>query len=114
MAGTVSLVLLMRLIKLGKLLEAGAKGRASDAIRKLMQLTPQTAHVLVGDAEHDIPADQVRVGDIVIVKPGERVPVDGLIIDGESSLDESVMTGESIPADKEQGDTVFTKLAWVF
>jgi len=97
---------IITLIKLGKLLEAKAKGRASSAIRKLMNLTPPLAHVEVDGEEKNIPAEEVLPGDIVIVKPGERVPVDGIIISGISSVDESIMTGESIPVDKAANDTV--------
>ncbi|MCE5250795.1 heavy metal translocating P-type ATPase [bacterium] len=99
--------LIITLIKLGKLLEAGAKGRASHAIRKLMDLTPSTAHIERDGSEFDIPADRVSPGDIVIVRPGERIPVDGIVVSGMSAVDESMMTGEPIPIDKADGDTVF-------
>ena len=98
---------IITLIKLGKLLEARAKGKASSAIRKLMNLAPAIAHLDIVGGEKDIPADQVRTGDIVIVKPGERIPVDGVVISGYSSVDESIMTGESVPVDKSIDDTVF-------
>jgi len=99
--------LIITLIKLGKLLEAKAKGKASSAIKKLMSLAPTFAHVEVDGGEKDVPAEQVLPGDVVIVKPGERIPVDGVIISGYSSVDESIMTGESIPVDKTVNDTVF-------
>ena len=98
---------IITLIKLGKLLEARSKGKASSAIRKLMDLAPAIAHLEIDGGENDIPADQVRTGDIVIVKPGERIPVDGIVLSGFSSVDESIMTGESVPVDKSIDDTVF-------
>ena len=98
--------LIITLIKLGKLLEVRAKGETSEAIRELMSLRPDTARVVRGDEEREIPLDQVGVGDIVVVRPGERVPVDGLLLDGRSSVDESMLTGESMPVDKEPGDEV--------
>jgi len=98
---------IITLIKLGKLLEVRAKGKTSSAIRKLMTLAPSIAHLEIDGGEKDIPAEQVRKGDIVIVKPGERIPVDGVVISGFSSVDESIMTGESIPVDKNTEDTVF-------
>ncbi|HDY89681.1 MAG TPA: copper-translocating P-type ATPase, partial [bacterium] len=98
---------IITLIKFGKLLETTAKRRASSAIRKLMDLTPPVALVELNGIETEIPAVHVRPGDIVIVKPGERIPIDGVIISGNSSVDESIMTGESIPVDKSADDTVF-------
>ena len=94
------------LILFGRLLEARAKGRTSDAIRRLMGLKPRTARVLGPDGERDVPIDEVRVGDVLVVRPGERIPVDGIIIEGRSSIDESMITGESLPADKGPGDAV--------
>lgn len=94
------------LIVLGKLLEARAKGRASEAIKKLMGLQAKTARVERDGVEQDIPVEQVRVGDIVIVRPGEKIPVDGVILEGHSAFDESMITGESLPVDKQPGDTV--------
>ena len=94
------------LILLGKYFEEIAKGRAGDAIRKLMDLAPRTAHVVRDGREEEIPVEQVQVDDLFIVRPGERVPVDGTIVDGASALDESMITGESIPVDKNIGDTV--------
>jgi len=98
---------IITLIRLGKLLEARAKGQASLAIRALMNLAPKIAHVQRDGEEADIPADRVVEGDIVIVRPGERIPVDGVVVAGRSSVDESMMTGESIPVDKTEDDTVF-------
>lgn len=94
------------LILLGRLLEAKAKGKTSEAIRRLMGLQAKTARVIRGNEEIDIPIEDVVLGDIVIVRPGEKVPVDGEIISGSSALDESMLTGESIPAEKSVGDTV--------
>jgi P-type Cu+ transporter len=94
------------LILFGRWLEARAKGRASDAIRKLMGLQPNTARVIRDGEEQDIPVEQVLVGDIVIVRPGERIPVDGVVVKGRSAVDESIITGESLPAAKAEGDEV--------
>jgi P-type Cu+ transporter len=92
------------LVTLGLALETRAKGRSSEAIRKLVGLQAKTARVLREGAERDIPVEEVLVGDIVVVRPGEKVPVDGVIVQGESSLDESMVTGESLPVDKGPGD----------
>jgi Cu+-exporting ATPase len=94
------------LILFGRTLEARAKGRTSEAIRKLMGLRPRTARVVGPEGEREVPVEAVRVGDVLIVRPGERVPVDGLIVDGRSALDESMITGESLPVDKGPGDAV--------
>ncbi len=94
------------LIILGKLLEAKAKGSASEAIKKLLKLQAKTARVIKDGQEKDIPIEQVTVGDIVLVRPGEKVPVDGEIIEGHSTIDESMVTGESLPIDKKVGDQV--------
>ena len=98
---------IITLIKLGKLLETRARGQTAQAIRKLMDLTPSVAHVEEDGAERDIPADRVLRGNIVVVRPGERIPVDGVVISGGSSVDESLMTGESLPVDKTAGEMVF-------
>lgn len=98
--------MIIALILLGRLLEAKAKARASGALRKLMQLQAQTAHVLRGGTEEDLPCEQVRVGDRIVVRPGERIPVDGLILRGASTVDESMLTGEPMPVDKAPGDPV--------
>ena len=97
---------IITLIKLGKLLEVRAKDQTGAAIKKLMGLQAKTARVVRNGAEIDIPIEQVVVGDVVIVRPGERIPVDGVIIEGNSAVDESMLTGESIPVDKEKGDPV--------
>jgi Cu+-exporting ATPase len=98
--------LLLTFVILGKLLEARAKGRTGDAIKKLMGLAAKTARVVRDGAEIDVPVEQVVAGDVVVVRPGEKVPVDGLVIDGRSSVDESMLTGESIPVEKNVGDTI--------
>jgi Cu+-exporting ATPase len=94
------------LILFGRMLEARAKGRTSDAIRRLMGLRPRTARVLGPDGEREVPIDEVRVGDVLVVRPGERIPVDGSVTEGRSSIDESMITGESLPADKGPGDAI--------
>ncbi|MBS4195426.1 heavy metal translocating P-type ATPase [Lederbergia citri] len=98
--------ILITLIILGKLFEAKAKGRSSQAIKKLMGLQAKTATVVRQDAIINIPLEEVVKGDILLVKPGEKVPVDGMIIEGESAFDESMITGESVPVDKATGDSV--------
>ncbi|MBN1847786.1 MAG: copper-translocating P-type ATPase [Deltaproteobacteria bacterium] len=95
---------IITLIKLGKMLEARTKGRTGGAIRKLMGLRPKTATIVKGDKEVEISLAQVAVGDVVIVRPGESIPVDGVVLDGESSVDESMLTGEPIPVDKRPKD----------
>lgn len=98
--------IVITLIMLGKYLEAVAKGKTSEAIKKLMGLRAKTARVVRDDREEDIPVEDVVIGDIVVVRPGEKVPVDGEIIEGRSAVDESMLTGESIPVEKNPGDTV--------
>jgi Cu+-exporting ATPase len=97
---------IVTLILLGRYLEARAKGQASEAIRRLMHLRPKTARIVRDGDEVEIPADQVEVGDVVVVRPGERIPVDGIVVWGRSSVDESMITGESIPVEKAEGDEV--------
>jgi len=97
---------IVTLIVLGRYLEAKAKGRTSEAIKKLMGLRAKTARVIRQGREIDIPVEDVRVGDIVIVRPGEKIPVDGIVIEGHSAVDESMITGESMPVSKETGDEV--------
>ena len=94
------------LILLGRYLEARAKGQASEAIRRLMALAPQKARVVRNGEETEIPAEEVQVGDIVVVRPGERIPLDGVVLEGHSAVDESMVTGESVPVDKGPGDAV--------
>ncbi|MGE5381421.1 MAG: heavy metal translocating P-type ATPase [Methylocystaceae bacterium] len=98
--------ILITLILLGKYLEARAKGRTSDAIRKLIGLQPKTARVIRGDKETEIPVAELIVGDVVIIRPGERIPVDGVVVEGYSAVDESMLTGESVPVDKNVDDEV--------
>jgi Cu+-exporting ATPase len=98
--------MIITLIKLGKMLEARAKGHTSEAIKKLMGLRPKTARVLRDGAEVDVPIESVVLGDRVVVRPGERLPVDGIVIEGHSAVDESMLTGESLPVDKKPGDEV--------
>ena len=97
---------LITLILLGKLLEARAKGRTSEAIKHLMGLQPKTARVIRNGEPVDVPIEEVAVGDVVLVRPGERIPVDGKVIEGYSTVDESMLTGESIPVEKSAGDEV--------
>ena len=95
------------LVILGKYLEAKAKGSASEAIKKLLKLQAKTAHLLhEGRHETEVPIEEVKAGDILLVKPGEKVPVDGIIIEGRATLDESMVSGESLPVDKKEGDEV--------
>jgi Cu+-exporting ATPase len=94
------------LVLLGKTFEAIAKGKTSEAIKKLMGLQPKTARVIKDGIEVDTPIEKLEIGDIILVRPGEKVPVDGIIVEGNSSLDESMITGESIPVDKSVDDTV--------
>ncbi|MEQ1855229.1 MAG: heavy metal translocating P-type ATPase [Longimicrobiales bacterium] len=98
--------LIITLIKLGKLLEVRAKGEAGQAIRALMALRPDTARLVRAGVETEVSVAVVRVGDEILVRPGERVPVDGIVLDGKSAVDESMLTGESMPVDKAPGDEV--------
>lgn len=97
---------ILTLITLGKLLEARAKGRTSEAIKKLMGLAPKTATLLRDGQEVEISVDDVQVGDVLIVRPGERLPIDGVVIEGHSSVDEAMLTGESLPVSKKVGSEV--------
>ncbi|MBN2145883.1 MAG: copper-translocating P-type ATPase [Anaerolineales bacterium] len=97
---------IITLIKLGKFLEARAKGRTSEAIKKLMGLRARVAHIIRDGVDIEVPIDEVRAGDIVIVRPGEKIPVDGIVVDGRSTVDESMLTGESLPVEKKSGDPV--------
>ena len=98
--------MIITLIKLGKMLEARAKGRTSEAIKKLMGLRPKTARVIRDGVEVDIPVESVTLGDVVVVRPGERMAVDGVVVEGHSAVDESMLTGESLPVDKKPGQEV--------
>ncbi len=97
---------IITLVILGKWLEARAKGQANDAVRKLAGLAAKTAHVVRNGETVDVPVEQIQVGDVLRVKPGEKIPVDGILLDGYSSVDESMITGESLPVEKHQGDQV--------
>jgi Cu+-exporting ATPase len=97
---------IITLIKLGKFLEARAKGRTSEAIKKLMGLRAKTARVVRAGREIEVAVDDVRVGDLVLVKPGETIPVDGVVVEGRSAIDESMLTGESLPVEKKPGESV--------
>ena len=103
-----SAVLLTAFIILGKYLEALTRGRTSEAIRKLMRLQPTVARVVRDGEEHEVPAEAVAVGDTVLVRPGERIPVDGVVLDGYSAVDESMLTGESLPVEKQAGAAVMS------
>lgn len=98
--------MILTLITLGKMLESYSKGKTTDAIKGLMNLAPKKATILVDNAEKVVPIEKVKIGDIFVVKPGENIPVDGVVIEGESAVNESALTGESIPADKTVGDNV--------
>jgi Cu+-exporting ATPase len=98
--------MIITLVKLGKFFEAKAKGGASDAIRRLMDLRPRKAYIERDGIEVEVPVDQVEVGDIVLVHPGEKIPVDGVVVAGRSSVDESMLTGESLPVEKTPGENV--------
>lgn len=98
---------IITLILLGKSLEAVSKGRTSEAIKKLMGLAPKTAVILENGQEKEIPIDEVEIGDIILVKPGDKIPVDGTVTGGHTSIDESMLTGESMPVDKKEGDPVY-------
>ena len=101
-----SAAMIVTLITIGKLLESISKGRTTNSLKALMDLAPQSATVIRNEAEVTIPIDEVAAGDIFIVKPGDKIPVDGVIIEGMSAVNESALTGESIPVDKESGDKV--------
>ncbi len=101
-----SAAMILTLITVGKMLEARSKGRTTDALKSLMKLAPKTAIVLRDGAETEVPIEQVRKGDQFVVRPGENIPVDGVILEGHTAVNESALTGESIPVDKEEGDLV--------
>ena len=101
-----SAAMILTLITVGKMLEARSKGKTTDALKSLMKLAPQTAVVERGGIETEIPVSQVRAGDVFLVNPGENIPVDGVILEGNSAVNESALTGESIPVDKQPGDSV--------
>ena len=101
-----SAAMILTLITVGKMLEARSKGRTTDALKSLMKLAPRTAVVLRNGQEEEVSIDQVRKGDVFLVRPGENIPVDGIVLEGSSAVNESALTGESIPVDKEAGDAV--------
>ena len=98
--------MILALITVGKMLEARSKGKTTDALKNLMKLAPKTAVVLRGGAETEVPVEQVVKGDVFVVRPGENIPVDGIVLEGISAVNEAALTGESIPADKKPGDQV--------
>ena len=101
-----SAAMILTLITVGKMLEARSKGKTTDALKGLMKLTPKTATLVVDGKEKTVPIESVRKGDIFVVRPGENIPTDGIVLEGGSAVDESALTGESIPVDKGPGDTV--------
>ncbi len=101
-----SAAMILTLITVGKLLEARSKGKTTDALKSLIQLTPKTATVVRGGAETEVPVEQVRQGDVFVVRPGEHIPVDGVVLEGAGAVNESALTGESVPVDKAEGDPV--------
>lgn len=103
-----SSAMILTLITVGKLLESRSKGKTTNALKSLMNLAPKTAVVLRNGSEEEVPVQEVQKGDIFVVRPGENIPVDGVVIEGSSAVNESALTGESIPVDKAKGDIVFT------
>ena len=101
-----SAAMILTLITVGKMLEARSKGKTTDALKSLMKLAPKTAVVIRNGQETTIPVEQVHKGDIFVVRPGENIPVDGVVLEGTSAVNESALTGESIPVDKAAGDMV--------
>ena len=101
-----SAAMILTLITIGKMLEARSKGKTTDALKSLMKLAPKTAVVMRNDKETEVPIEQVRIGDIFVVRPGENIPVDGFVVEGSSAVNEAALTGESIPVDKQEGDSV--------
>ena len=101
-----SAAMIVTLITVGKLLESISKGKTTSALKGLMKLAPKTAVLLQGNAEITVPVEQVKSGDIFVVKPGESIPVDAVVLEGSSAVNESALTGESIPVDKTIDDTV--------
>ena len=101
-----SAAMIVTLITVGKMLEARSKGKTTDALRGLMKLAPKTAVLLKNGTEEEVPVDEVMIGDVFVVRPGENVPVDGIVLEGSTAINESALTGESIPVDKNPGDLV--------
>ncbi len=102
-----SAAMILTLITVGKMLEARAKGKTTDALKGLMDLAPKTATIIIDGAERKVPIEKVKTGDIFVVRPGEAIPVDGIVLSGSGAVDESALTGESVPVDKAQNDNVF-------
>ena len=101
-----SAAMILVLITVGKMLEAHSKGKTTDALKSLMRLAPKTANIVRDGAETTVPVEEVKLGDIFVVRPGESIPVDGVVLEGDTAVNESALTGESIPVDKAVGDTV--------
>ena len=97
---------IITLILLGNLLELTSKGRASQAVRKLLDLQPRMAHIIRDGVEIEVPVESVKVDDVLVIRPGERIPVDGVVVEGSSAVDQSAITGESVPVEKEKDDEV--------
>lgn len=98
-----SAAMILTLITVGKMLEARSKGKTTDALKSLMKLAPKTAVLRKDGVEKEVPIEQVRIGDLFVVRPGENIPVDGIVREGNSAVNEAALTGESIPADKAPG-----------
>ena len=109
-----SAAMILTLITVGKMLEAKSKGKTTDALKGLMKLSPKTATVLVGNAEKTVPVEHVKIGDIFVVRPGENIPVDGVVVEGNSAVNESALTGESIPVDRGFGFGSYDKSVRVY
>ena len=101
-----SAAMILTLITVGKMLEARSKGRTTDALKSLMKLAPKTAVIVNGQEEREVPIEQVKKGDVFVVRPGENIPVDGIVLSGNGAVNESALTGESVPVDKAPGDMV--------
>ena len=101
-----SAAMILTLITVGKMLEAHSKGKTTDALKGLMKLAPKSANVLENGQEKEVPIAQVKKGDIFVVRAGENIPVDGVVLEGTSAVNEAALTGESVPADKSVGDMV--------
>ena len=101
--------MIIALVLLGRFLEARARGQTSEALKKLIGMQPKTALVIREGEQREIPVEDVRVGDLILVRPGERIPVDGIVRQGYSSVDESMITGESIPVEKKVGDAGYRR-----
>ena len=101
-----SAAMILTLITVGKMLEAHSKGKTTDALKGLMKLAPKTATILQDGKEMEVPVEQIKTGDLFVVRPGENIPVDGVVLEGSSAVNESALTGESIPVDKAEGDKV--------